>query len=257
MEKKHINTTVILMAIIVGVVIGSTFSYYMHRSYNSYHKVNIYDIYRPSTTLIIDNFKYVEMKLPAVYEINSTGVYALAKMYITKGHGNIFIHVNNILYGETTEHSIRKAIKYALKHENISEDIYDFYVSIDSQANVLTGPSAGAAFTLMALALLQNKSINESVMITGTILHDGRIGVSGKIKEKAIAAKEAGATLFLVPEGLSKEYNIEQEEYCDTWDGKEYCEVEEYANITDIQQLTGIKIIEVKTVDEAAKYILS
>ena len=196
------------------------------------------------------------MRLPAVYEANSTGVYALAKMYVAPGYGNIFIHINNVLYGESTEHSIRKAIKYALKHENISEDAYDFYISIDSQANMLTGPSAGAAFAIMALALLQNKSINESVMITGTLLHDGRIGASGKIKEKALAAKESGATLFLVPPGLSKQYDLEQREYCDNWGGKEYCEIEEYANITDLQELTHIKIVEVTTIDEAIKYML-
>jgi len=37
--------------------------------------------------------------------------------------------------------------------------------------------------------------------MTGTLNHDGSIGPSGKILEKAIAAKEAGAKVFLVPVG--------------------------------------------------------
>ncbi len=251
MEKKNIGI-LILLGISVIIAILNTF-----QKQNGISSTNIGSCDVSSTFILNRNdLKYVEMKLPAVYEANSTGVYAVAKMYVAPGYGNIFIHINKMLYGESTEHSIRKAIKYALEHENISKEAYDFYVSIDSQANVLTGPSAGAAFAIMALALLQNKSINDSVMITGTLLHDGRIGASGKIKEKALAAKESGATLFLVPPGLSKQYDLEQREYCDNWGGKEYCEIEEYANITDLQELTHINIIEVTTVDEAIKYML-
>lgn len=251
MERKNIGILILLGIVVVIVMINTL------QNQKSISPENMIYSYEPSTFILNNkDARYVEMRLPAVYEANSTGVYALAKMYVAPGYGNIFIHINNVLYGESTEHSIRKAIKYALKHENVSEDAYDFYVSIDSQANMLTGPSAGAAFAIMALALLQNKSINESVMITGTLLHDGRIGASGKIKEKALAAKESGATLFLVPPGLSKQYDLEQREYCDNWGGKEYCEIEEYANITDLQELTHIKIVEVTTIDEAIKYML-
>ena len=254
MKSKRISSGLILLAVVIGVLIGEIISEYKNNSNESGSPLHIY--YHKSVFPRISQ-RYVEMKLPAVYEANTTGAYALARMYITPGHGDIFIHINNVLYGESTEQSIRKAIRYALQHENISEEAYNFYVSLDSEASILTGPSAGAAFTLMALALLENKSINQSVMITGTIMKDGRIGLSGKIKEKAKAAKDVGAQLFLVPYGLGKEYNIEQKEECDIWSGKEYCDVGEYANITSIEELVGIKVIEVKTIDEAAKYVLS
>jgi PDZ domain-containing protein len=41
------------------------------------------------------------------------------------------------------------------------------------------------------------------VVATGTINEDGSVGAIGALEQKAIAARDAGATLFLVPAGQS------------------------------------------------------
>jgi uncharacterized protein len=50
---------------------------------------------------------------------------------------------------------------------------------------------------------MMGKPINASVMMTGTVEPDGTVGKVGGIVEKATAAAEAGAKLFIVPEGQS------------------------------------------------------
>jgi predicted S18 family serine protease len=53
--------------------------------------------------------------------------------------------------------------------------------------------------TLLAIAALENRTINPSVTLTGTIREDGHIGAIGGAVEKAEAAKENGLTMFLMP----------------------------------------------------------
>jgi uncharacterized protein len=71
------------------------------------------------------------------------------------------------------------------------------------QIQAVDGPSAGAATTVATVAALENKTVKENVIITGTINEDGSIGPVGGIFAKAQAANEAGAELFLVPPGQS------------------------------------------------------
>ena len=64
------------------------------------------------------------------------------------------------------------------------------------------GPSGGLAFALGIVELLTPENIlkGRTVATTGTIDENGRVGSIGGIAEKILAAKKAGATLFLVPE---------------------------------------------------------
>lgn len=177
-------------------------------------------------------------------------------MYYLPGKGNVFLNVENTLYGASTEHSIRKAIRVAGNISGVSTRDKDFYVNIYSDAIMLNGPSAGAAFTLMALALLEGKRINKSVMITGTIDYNGDIGPSGKILEKARAAKKAGAKLFLVPKYLSFEENITSEKKCEMWGGKKFCDNELKVQYINISKVVGIEVREVSNIQNAEKYVL-
>jgi PDZ domain-containing protein len=63
------------------------------------------------------------------------------------------------------------------------------------------GPSAGLAFTLALLDELTKGNLmgNGGVVATGTINEDGLVGAIGGLRQKAVAAKDAGARLFLVP----------------------------------------------------------
>jgi PDZ domain-containing protein len=76
-----------------------------------------------------------------------------------------------------------------------------FDVDIDS--GQVGGPSAGLAFTLAVLDVLTEGELTGglSVAVTGTIGDDGGVGEVGGVVQKAAAAADAGAELFLVPPG--------------------------------------------------------
>ena len=63
------------------------------------------------------------------------------------------------------------------------------------------GPSGGMIFTLAIIELLTKENLLQGRAIagTGTIEKDGSIGAIGGIEEKILAAKRAGADLFLAP----------------------------------------------------------
>ena len=74
-----------------------------------------------------------------------------------------------------------------------------FEVGIDTDA--IGGPSAGLAFTLALLDELSKGSLTGKTLVaaTGTINGDESVGAVGAITQKAIAARNAGAKLFLIP----------------------------------------------------------
>lgn len=64
------------------------------------------------------------------------------------------------------------------------------------------GPSAGLAFTLTVLDVLTEGDLTggANIVVTGTIDRDGTVGPIGGVKQKAYAAREADADVFIVPE---------------------------------------------------------
>lgn len=93
------------------------------------------------------------------------------------------------------------------------------------------GPSAGLAFTLALLDELTKGNLmgDGGVVATGTINEDGTVGAIGALEQKAVAVRNAGASLFLVPAGQTDE------------------------EIAQAQVAAGktVKIVRVRTVDDA------
>lgn len=83
-----------------------------------------------------------------------------------------------------------------------------FDVEIDS-GNVL-GPSAGLAFTLAIIDVLTPGSLTGDLVVgvTGTMTASGTVGRVGGVGQKAAAAIDAGATLYLVPAGEADEARL-------------------------------------------------
>jgi PDZ domain-containing protein len=73
--------------------------------------------------------------------------------------------------------------------------------TIDFNLANVGGPSAGLMFSLAVVDKLTTGDLNGSKFIagTGTITADGQVGSIGGITHKMLAAREAGATVFLVP----------------------------------------------------------
>lgn len=73
--------------------------------------------------------------------------------------------------------------------------------SIDFNLANIGGPSAGLMFSLAVVDKLTTGDLNDGKFVagTGTIDSDGKVGSIGGITHKMMAAREAGATVFLVP----------------------------------------------------------
>jgi len=86
--------------------------------------------------------------------------------------------------------------------------------SIDFNLANIGGPSAGLMFSLAVVDKLTTGDLNDSKFVagTGTISPDGAVGAIGGITHKMSAARDAGATVFLVPADNCDEAVTEQQD---------------------------------------------
>ena len=83
--------------------------------------------------------------------------------------------------------------------------------NINLKSEGIVGPSAGLAFTLGLMQELDPEDLTggHKVAATGTMAINGAVGAIGGIKQKTIAVRASGASLFLVPPsnyGTAKAY---------------------------------------------------
>lgn len=201
----------------------------------------------------------VEIYLPAV-DSEGNGVVTLLKVQAIPGEGRILTNINQLLFWIDTQQSIQTAKQVAEKVTGIDFSNVDLIYTIETNASLIEGPSAGAALTIATIAAVENKTLNESVMITGTITPDGKIGAVGGIVPKAKAAKDIGATLFLVPEGQGTQYQYipisECKEYKFPGFYQKICSTEYKRKKVNISKDIGIEVKEVSDIEEALQYFL-
>jgi PDZ domain-containing protein len=88
---------------------------------------------------------------------------------------------------------------------------YMFDVQVPFQVNIASdnvgGPSAGFMFALAILDGVTDGDLTRGYYVagTGTIAQDGTVGAVGGAAEKALAAEQDGAQIFLVPRGDADE----------------------------------------------------
>jgi PDZ domain-containing protein len=72
---------------------------------------------------------------------------------------------------------------------------------VDIESDNVGGPSAGFMFALAILDGITDGDLTRGYYVvgTGTIAADGTVGAVGGAAEKALAAEQDGAQLFLVP----------------------------------------------------------
>ena len=213
--------------------------------------------------------KTVEKKVPVYIpksSYNSTTLYLLAvdqdgegvviplKVEVRPGTGKVLANIDNLLFWVDTQHSLQLARDIAANITGRSPKTFDVIYTLESNASIVGGPSAGAAFTIATIAALKNVSLNNSVLITGTINEDGSIGEVGGIYEKAGAAKKAGAKIVLVPPGQATEIKLVPEEKCIKRPGFIFCETTYKRKKINISEKIGIEVREVSNIYEAVKY---
>lgn len=153
-----------------------------------------------------ESIKTGHMKLLAVTEYGDTYQGSPADVYlqIQPGEGRIFIDTFPLTKLDT-QISTRFAKEIACRATEIDCSTKDFYYTIRAESGIIGGASAGAALTVLTVALLEDYPINESVAITGTINSGGFIGPVIGLSAKIDAAAQEGVTKVLIPKGRAME----------------------------------------------------
>ncbi len=172
---------------------------------------------------------------------DGTALDAKLSLKITSGTGVVWSSVSGPLVGTATQSTEKIAVRVA-KNYSSEVDSYDYFFTIDSDASVVDGPSAGSALALLVVSALQDKKIPTNVGLTGTITNNGEVGPVGGIFEKAKEAAENGIKLFLIPRGESKQV-------VKFPDGVKNISLPEYA-----LEEWGMKVVETGTLDEVLHY---
>ena len=209
-------------------------------------------------TIIGFHLSEAEIKVPAIARIGNKekGVITNLKVIAIPGNGRTLTNIENLLFWVDTQHSIRVAKHVAEKVTGMDLSKIDLIYTIETNASLIEGQSAGAALTIATIAVLENRSINNSVIITGTINENGEIGEVGGIIEKARASKNFGAKLFLVPKGQKILTRYIPEQKCEKIGAITFCKTEYKQQKIDVSKIVGIEVKEIKNIKEALKYFL-
>lgn len=198
----------------------------------------------------------IKSKLVAVDE-QGEGVTADLITEIREGNGLVLVNINDLLADVNTQYSARIAASVASNYTKVDLRNLDVIFNLKADASIVGGQSAGAIMTISTIAALQNKTLKEGVIITGSVSPDGEVVNAGGLKAKALAAKEDNFSLLLVPRGLGEEAtNIKRVKKCYSLDSKEYCRVSYLGEMISIGEEIGIEVKEVDTIHDAVRYFL-
>jgi len=150
----------------------------------------------------------VVLKAPAVSRTASGELIGVATDFvITVAPGTGHVYVETWPLAEVDmQASARLAAQIAGKVLGVDMSKYDVFIQIKADSPIIGGPSAGGTMTVGIIAALEGWKVNPKVMMTGMINPDGTIGPVGGILEKASAAHDVGAQLFLIPQGQRIQY---------------------------------------------------
>ena len=198
----------------------------------------------------------VVLKAPAVSRTASGELIGVATDFvITVAPGTGHVYVETWPLAEVDmQASARLAAQIAGKVLGVDMSKYDVFIQIKADSPIIGGPSAGGTMTVGIIAALEGWKVNPKVMMTGMINPDGTIGPVGGILEKASAAHDVGAELFLIPKGQRIQYVQETQK-------------KEIGGIVEINTRTkrvdvvdyakerwGLTVIEIKDIYDAVYY---
>ena len=81
----------------------------------------------------------------------------------------------------------------------------DFHIHVPAGAIPKDGPSAGITIATVLVSLATQKKVSPDVAMTGEISLRGRVLPIGGLKEKVLAAKQAGIKMIIAPEKNQKD----------------------------------------------------
>lgn len=212
----------------------------------------------------------ISLLLPGVDQ-QRRGTVATLEVQRLNGSGRTFFNFdeNRPSIANETQVSMKNAVKAARTFNQLAAGrfaVSDLLYVLRASTSEVGGESAGAAMAVATIALLEGKTLNSTVAITGTVNADGSIGPVGEILAKAQALKLRGITTFLVPPGESVQeiQSANNNEVCtdEVVAGGVYrncrTDVDIQTRTVNISQEAGLTVIEVPNVAEAyAKMVVA
>jgi len=131
----------------------------------------------------------------------------------------------------------RSWVRSNARHLGIDEEFFashDIHIHVPAGAIPKDGPSAGVTIVTALVSLLTGKQVRPLLAMTGEITLSGNVLPVGGIKEKVLAAKRAGVHDVILP--AENKTNVEED-------------------LTP-EQLTGLTVHYVKTIDEVLEFAL-
>jgi hypothetical protein len=147
------------------------------------------------------------LQVPAV-DSSGNGMITTFEARVVPGHGGVFMDVYPYISVDTQE-SARTAVRVAAAKAGVDYLKYDMLYTIIADAEIVDGPSGGAALVLLAYAEFVGEAPRGDLATTGTIERDGSIGKVSGVANKLDAVNRAGLKLFIVPAGQSKQGGVD------------------------------------------------
>jgi len=135
-----------------------------------------------------------------VHDDNKTGELIDIHLKSKPGEGRIYFDTTTHLFGATIQESIPIILSIVEKQTNTSLSNEDLFINLNSLSREIDGSSASSAMAVGLIALLENKKINNSMVLTGTLSKTGRILTIDGLDVKIKVAEEKGMKKILIPE---------------------------------------------------------
>jgi len=113
--------------------------------------------------------------------------------------------------GEIMQESAHASMSYVrsraqdLGLERNFYDLLDIHIHIPEGAVPKDGPSAGVTMATALVSALTSRSVRNDIAMTGELTLGGRVLPVGGLREKLLAAKEAGVTTVVIPADNEKD----------------------------------------------------
>ncbi len=206
--------------------------------------------------VIIEKVEYVRNYPFVRQRVTEEGSMVNISVEVISGRGRVLVQTTPLM-GVVFQEAANTAVSVARDQSgaNLSESDVIFSVLAESDVSGIDGPSAGALMTALLISVLENRPVNDSVTLTGTIDSVGNVGEIGGVVEKAQAAKAHGKSLILLPRTNSRVM-----QYGDTTRSiggveitlqrPEYLDAEQY-----IEDEIGIRVEYVDTIDDVIAFL--